>query len=597
MGKIQTVNIRKIQTMNLSSKTFHRFLDIEKSAVNEDKRTISLAFSSEKPVYRDFGYEVLDHSPKSIDLTRLRNGAPLLVDHNMSDHVGVVESVSIGQDKIGRAVVRFGSSTRATEVFNDVRDGIRRNVSVGYQIQEVSIDESARGADHDTYRVTKWMPFEVSIVSIPADESVGVGRSIDTDKVNKMIDKKEESKTLTRVNEILLLGKQNNALDLAQRVIENGGKIEHLQRLILERNEDDTILRSCSDDGFFSNNNKQGSAPKPKERDYSISNVIRSMCGDKSVDIGFELEVSQEFDRTRGRKSDGFSIPMSALSKRDFTAAGAGSDLIGTTYHPEHMVDFLRNKSVIMNAGAMNIAAAQGNIIIPRQIGSATAEWLTLDGTDEITASNPAFDQIELSMKTLTAMTTYTHAMLKQGLPDIDSLIRDDLARLIAQKLDEAALNGSAIDPKQPTGVLNQTGVLTQTVAGSAPTFEEIIGFEGALADNNTDVQRSRYLTSPALAMALKSTAKDAGSGQMLWTTTNEREGNLNGFGAVYTNSMPAGQMLFGNFNDVIIGNWGGLDIMADPYGNNFSKKSVSIRATFDMDIAVRRPESFCKVA
>ena len=102
--------------------------------------------------------------------------APLLVDHDPTDQVGVVDKASLGTDRVARANVRFGKSTRAEEVFQDVMDGIRSNVSVGYRINSMELDEEAE-ADGDVWRVMDWTPMEVSFVSIPADTSVGVGRA------------------------------------------------------------------------------------------------------------------------------------------------------------------------------------------------------------------------------------------------------------------------------------------------------------------------------------------------------------------------------------------------------------------------------------
>ena len=145
---------------------------------SKDGRQVRLAFSSEEPIERFFGIEVLDHSPASVDLSRLNSGrAPVLVDHKSDDQVGVVERVSVGDDHIGRAVVRFGNSPRASEILRDVRDGIRLNVSVGYRVNRM---ESAEDADVPTFRVMDWTPMKISIVSIPADASVGVGRSYGT---------------------------------------------------------------------------------------------------------------------------------------------------------------------------------------------------------------------------------------------------------------------------------------------------------------------------------------------------------------------------------------------------------------------------------
>ena len=154
-----------------------RALQFERAAIDDEKRTATVAFASEMPFDRWWGREILDVSPTGMRMGRLATGANLLVDHDTRDVVGVVESVEIGADRVARAVVRFGRSARANEVWEDVRDGIRRNVSVGYMIHAAKLIETDDD-DNDTYRVTDWEPYEVSLVSVPADPSVGVGRNL-----------------------------------------------------------------------------------------------------------------------------------------------------------------------------------------------------------------------------------------------------------------------------------------------------------------------------------------------------------------------------------------------------------------------------------
>ncbi|HHW4681245.1 MAG TPA: HK97 family phage prohead protease, partial [Xylella taiwanensis] len=151
---------------------------VEVMSVNAEARTVELAFSSEAAeVPTWWGLEVLGHGPGEVRMQRLNDGAALLMDHNHRDQIGVIESASIDSDQRGRAVVRFGRSERAEEIFRDVIDGIRKHVSVGYFAHAMELIEK-RG-DEPVYRVTDWEPFEISIVGVPADPSVGVGRSLE----------------------------------------------------------------------------------------------------------------------------------------------------------------------------------------------------------------------------------------------------------------------------------------------------------------------------------------------------------------------------------------------------------------------------------
>ena len=139
--------------------------------VGETERTIEFPFSSEEPVNRGYlGNEILDHSREdSIDFSRLNSSAPLLLNHDTSKVIGVVERAWLDvEKKQGRAQVRFANNALGKETLEMVNDKIYRNVSFGY-----SVDETEE-IDKESYRVTKFQPAEISLVSVPADFSVGV---------------------------------------------------------------------------------------------------------------------------------------------------------------------------------------------------------------------------------------------------------------------------------------------------------------------------------------------------------------------------------------------------------------------------------------
>lgn len=163
-------------------------------AIDDAARTVELAFSSEVDVMRSFGIEVLSHAAGACDLSRLNDGGALLEDHDHTKQRGVVERAWIGGDRKGRALVRFGKSPAADELFRDVVDGIRRNVSVGYRIHDV-VESGSRGGV-EVYTVTRWQPYEISIVAVPADVTVGVGRSAGAGHTPKDTDRMGGSITL-----------------------------------------------------------------------------------------------------------------------------------------------------------------------------------------------------------------------------------------------------------------------------------------------------------------------------------------------------------------------------------------------------------------
>ena len=143
--------------------------------IDSGARTVELAFASEYPVDRLFYTEILSLDPSSVRPERLSSGAPLLDNHNPDCQIGVVESWRIDEDRVARAVVRFSKSTKGEEFFQDVVDGIRQSVSVGYLVHRA---EEVSGGSKPTIKVVDWEPLEISFAPIPADYKVGVGRGL-----------------------------------------------------------------------------------------------------------------------------------------------------------------------------------------------------------------------------------------------------------------------------------------------------------------------------------------------------------------------------------------------------------------------------------
>jgi phage head maturation protease len=155
-------------------KNQYRSFSIESGKINDEERTVELSFSSEEPVSRYFGTEILDHKPSSVDLSRLNNNAAVLIDHG-GDQVGSVVGAKIENGR-GMAKIKFSRSVRGEEILQDVKDGIRTNISFGYQLNGLTLEKEEAGED-PVYRSFDWTPFEISVVAVPADATIGIGRS------------------------------------------------------------------------------------------------------------------------------------------------------------------------------------------------------------------------------------------------------------------------------------------------------------------------------------------------------------------------------------------------------------------------------------
>lgn len=173
----------------MKTKANYRNIAISQNDLNIEERTLKMTFSSEtEEVERDFGIEILGHGENEADFTRLNEAAPVLINHDKNDQVGVILNAGINSKRKGEAMLKFSRSSRGEEIMQDVADGIRKNVSLGYIIRKL------QKIGDRIFRVTDWLGFEISFDSIAADNSVGVGRDFTEEFETEVIEERKEEK-------------------------------------------------------------------------------------------------------------------------------------------------------------------------------------------------------------------------------------------------------------------------------------------------------------------------------------------------------------------------------------------------------------------
>ena len=603
-----------------------RAATFDRAAVDDEARTVELAFSSEQPYERWWGVEILDHSPQSIRLGRLSSGGPLLMDHDARDHVGVIESVRIDADRVGRAVVRFGRSQRAEEIFNDVKDGIRRNVSVGYMIHKATLVETRE--DQEIYRVTDWEPHEVSLVSVPADASVGVGRAMEDPRTAEQ-DEQAETPKPQAIKELRVMTTETQAPDLAgieQRAREGEHKraadiIAIGEKYSLQSLASDAV-RSGMPVGEFQAKAIEALSSRAKptadigltEREARRFSMVRAIAALAATGAesrkareaaAFEIECSQAVADKIGREARGVFVP-NEVQQRDLVVGTttAGGHLVSTDLLASSFIDLLRNRMSVMRAGAQMLTGLQGNIAIPRMTGAATAYWVTEGNAPS--ESQQAFDQVTMSPKTVGAFTDLSRKLLLQSSVDVEGLVRRDLATVLGLEIDRVALNGSGSAP-QPRGVLQTSGIgaVVGGTNGLAPTWAHIVELWSDVAAANADFGTTGFVTNSKVIGKLMTTEKATGTAQFVCPGFPDASGvtSIAGARAVVSNQVPSNltkgtssgvcsAIAFGNWADLIVGMWGVLDLMVDPYSNSTSG-TVRVVALQDVDVAARHAESF----
>lgn len=609
-----------------------RAFTVNRAAIDVENRTAELAFASETPYERWWGIEILDITGDSMRMERLQGGANLLCDHDWRDVVGIIESVSIGADRVARAVVRFGKSARAEEVWQDVVDGIRKNVSVGYLVHEAVMVEMRDGVE--TYRVTDWEPFEVSLVSVPADTSVGVGRSADPEiriaaptqagsegmePVAPVMVKAattppasdpsapaepiEEIRKETPMPEATLVEQRNHAAEitriaatipggaeLAMKAIQEGQTVEQFQAEAIRALSTKPVPTADI-----------GMAQRDVQR-YSLMRAINALAnpGDAVAQraAAFERECSEAVSAKMGKAARGFFVPAE-IQRRDLNVAtaSAGGNLVATDLLTGSFIDVLRNAMVIDRLGARMLTGLVGNIAIPKMAGAATAYWVAESGAP--TESQQTLAQVAMSPKTVGAFTDISRRLLLQSSMDVEGMVQTDLATVLGLAVQQAAISGSG-SSNQPSGILTQvTASVAGGTDGAAPTWANIIELETDVSVANADVGTLAYLTNAKVRGKLKGASKVSGQNGFIW---DDGDFPLNGYAAGVTNAVPSNltkgagtnlsAIIFGDFSSLVIGLWGSLDLMVDPYSQSTSG-TVRVVALQDVDIALRHVESF----
>lgn len=474
--------IKKVQSEG------RRSFDFKKDSLNAEKRTADLAFSSEEPYERWYGKEILGHSSNEVDMTRIQNGASLLWNHNPNELIGVVEKAAIGSDKVGRATVRFGNSEKAKQVFQDVQDGICTKVSVGYRINAMEMIECEGGDPEDcedaTYRATSWTPYEISMVSIPADDTVGVGRSEASEsneieittkgknmKRNLLLDhagtgaavggagggtatedkgaqaaaivksreeaRKEEQ---DRCRKIISLGTKHRMVDEANKAVDKGTRYEEFSEEVLDEIS------------------KRGDKPDQVSEGADLGDFGKKSLGDLFIESDQYKEMAKRgkgWSKTRGIIVQGeFQAPLQ--TRTTLTQAVSGL----TKYErPSELV--LVGQQPLYVAQLFAQGTTENTTVRHSQEDTWTNSATAL--AEEGTYQEVAFDlsEVDTGVKKIGMVGRVTDEQLEDS-QQLAQYVNQRVPFGVMQLEDQHCITGSG-NTNQLKGILNVTGILTQS--------------------------------------------------------------------------------------------------------------------------------------
>lgn len=599
----------------LSSEIAYRTIDLSgASHIDEENRTVKLGVSSEQPVERSFGLEVLDHKSESIDMEFIGSGrSPFLLDHDMTRVLGVVERFEIDeQRKRTHAVVRFGRSELASEIFQDVKDGIRQNISVGYKINKMERATNDDIGDH--YRATSWTPMEVSSVAIGADNSryVGVGRSQNKQELNfKEIEMETENKTDSNavrssdnaaelakvrndIKEISALGAHHNQRDLADKAIQNGTNLEQFRGELLNTIANDKPLEVAP--ATVGLNDKE-------KGEYSLIRAINAASTGDWSKAGYERELSEDIAQRSGKEARGFYMPSDLnWGQRDQTVSptSAGGFLVGTDHLADQFISALYAKLTIGELGARTMVGLKGNVSVPKLSAQTTNTAFVAEGGAP-TEGAATFSQVNLTPKTLASYVDCSRKLMLQSDPSVEAVLRNDIITQFARKIDSVAINGGATN--EPSGIIPAVpsgNVVAMGTNGLAPTYAKIVELIKAVDVSNAMGGNPSFLTNPKVIAALRTIAKQSGGAEGNFIM--EAASDILGYNIASTTLVPSNlskgtgsnlsAAIFGDFTNVMLGFWSGVDVVVDT--SSLSTSGGTRLAFFqDLDVGIRHGEGF----
>lgn len=385
-------------------------------------------------------------------------------------------------------------------------------------------------------------------------------------------------------------------------------KVKEFDREIQRMEDVERMFRNKAEEqGKKTNEEKR----KEEMSKYSFRKAINSIVLNKPLD-GIEKEMHDEAvneGRGIGKEITGIGIPSILQVPNQFRAAsatGGSSGSEGGVMIPNMTIGFIEllvNKLLMKTLGITTMTGMTANFDIPKITAGMAAAWETENGDADETSGT--FGKISFTPRRLAAFTKISKQLLLQASYSVESLIQSELTRAIDVAVDKAVISGAGSGSNQPEGILSTTGIGSVAIGtnGGAPTYDHIVALEREVAIDNADLGTLAFLTNPKVRSKLKTTKLDAGSGLFVWEA---KENNmLQGYMAAVTNQVVSNltkgegtglsPIIFGNFADYVLAQFGAIDIVVDPYtlaGSNQIKLTVNSY----WDGHARHAESFAAI-
>ncbi len=349
------------------------------------------------------------------------------------------------------------------------------------------------------------------------------------------------------------------------------------------------------------------------QRQYSIQRAIAALVSNnpKARD-GLEFEVSAEIAKRTNRLPGGFYMPSKMLGRSAIAATGSGAALVGQEFETSDFINALRGRSRVLQLGARILPGLIGNTAIPKTLTGALAHWISPEGADS-TENEATFAQVRMSPRTVSAYAQATAQMIASISPEMEAMLLGDLARGVAQAIDVAAIGGTGSNG-QPLGILGTSGIGSVALGtnGGPITLAALEALEETVTAANVDPDDGlAYLTTPQIVKEMRALVDTSGQRQWLWYPDpsgrpGRAPGAINGIAVARSSNVPSdltkgtgaglSAVLCGNWSDLIIGEWGVIEISTNRYGPTFASGGIELRVIASVDVALRHAEAFAAI-
>lgn len=594
-------------------------VEIVTRAAEGDKpetKSVRLSVSSEEPYLKwvwdseakDYvrAYEVLGHQPGEIDFSRMKGGLVIQLGH-YGRQIGIIDAPEVKDGKLG-GVVRFGHSQEAKDTEADALDGICKNMSVGYFVKEYKRDGVAADG-YPIFRAVKWQPFEGSFVNVPADPTVGVGRS-ETSQPTNIPDGaaapsvKENKMNEEQIKAAIAAAVKEGTADAMKRVEQLEAELKALK----EKKPDTPTPDAKKSLNIFDAKDQAEIAKR-----YNILKAIRCMAtvkGEVAPDAGFEREISDQIAKALKRDARGFYVPesvfvnamayqraMTGKTNVEGQIVGNGAATVATELLAAQYIAELVATTILGKAGVSVLDGLQGDISIPK--GTAvTAGWI--DEKSNAPTVSPTFSNVNGSPHTCAANAIITRRLIMQSSLGVQSLVAQLILEAIGREVEKATFDGTGND-NQPLGLSGTTGVGAVNMTAGKPTKADLVEFWEKVYTANANGTNMSYIMSPAVKALLCKTrdfavvenkAKSENVGGVGGEYLCTKDGNVEGYPVIMSGLCNAKKIYFGAWSNILMAFWSGVDMIVDPYTFS-SKNALQLSAFQDVDVLVRHPEAF----